>query len=186
MQNRGQKTPEAKKRPMTERERMAEKIYGGAKDGPDLLKVPGQLYGFAMLEAEIAKHERGFFTVFGEKAAEKARHYRTRGMAIAKATNEGLATRVASRLIAAEIAAARHPEGDVTERDAAERRNAEEALRRLQAAYGDKDAPEMLARTQKFVRSTPALAEAMGSHDLGSDPELVEGLAEFVFSQGYR
>ena len=73
---------------------------------------------------------------------------------------------------------------DQGEREQRLHRETIEARQRLIDVYGKADGPKMLARTQKFVRDTPALAKLLREHGLGSNPAIVEKIASFVFSNG--
>jgi hypothetical protein len=44
----------------------------------------------------------------------------------------------------------------------------------------------LLARTLRFVRAHPALAETLRAYDLGASPAIVEKVMGHVFSTGWR
>jgi hypothetical protein len=51
---------------------------------------------------------------------------------------------------------------------------------------GQKEAEDLLDRTQRFVRSHPALAAILKSNAIGSRPDIVEAIASVVHSTGWR
>jgi DNA polymerase III gamma/tau subunit len=54
----------------------------------------------------------------------------------------------------------------------------------LRQTYGAKDAEDLLARTQRFVRQHRSLAKILQQRGLGSRPDIVRELVSFVFSNG--
>jgi hypothetical protein len=64
--------------------------------------------------------------------------------------------------------------------------NNAELRERFAQQYGARDGEELLARTQRFVRSRPLLAGIMKKNGIGSRPDIVEAVAAFVFSSGWR
>jgi hypothetical protein len=55
----------------------------------------------------------------------------------------------------------------------------------LRATYGAKDGEALLLRVERFVRERPALSKMLGQHGLGSQPDIIAGLAAHVRSTGY-
>lgn len=110
----------------------------------------------------------------------------TDAVAIANATNESIAATVARAYFDSHLRVARTGENadDQAERD--KRTHDHTLLSRewFLDAYGNEDGPRMLARTQKFVRNTPALAKLLQQYGLGSNPAIVEQIAAYVFSNG--
>jgi hypothetical protein len=101
---------------------------------------------------------------------------------------EGLLTRIAEAHLDGELAAVRQNDPEAAT-DALHKQvqtwNAE-IRETLRSRYGAKEGEQLLARTAKFVKATPALATLLQQHGLGSRPEIVEGIAAHVFSSGYR
>jgi hypothetical protein len=48
------------------------------------------------------------------------------------------------------------------------------------------DAEDLLARTNRFVKRHPKLAERLGERGLGSRPDIVRDLVAHVFSTSWR
>lgn len=51
---------------------------------------------------------------------------------------------------------------------------------------GDKDGEQLLERTKQFARSHLKLAKVVQAHGIGSRPDIVEAIAHYVFSTGWR
>ena len=61
-----------------------------------------------------------------------------------------------------------------------------ESREQLAVTYGPKDAEDLLARTNRFVKQHPKLAERLRERGLGSRPDIVRDLVAHVFSTGWR
>ncbi|MGH2670876.1 MAG: hypothetical protein ACRDH5_17485, partial [bacterium] len=61
-----------------------------------------------------------------------------------------------------------------------------EIRERLIRMHGVKDGEQLFERTRRFVLSHPKLAAILREDGLGARPDLVEGVAAYVFSSGWR
>ena len=52
--------------------------------------------------------------------------------------------------------------------------------------YGATDGAALLDRTARFIRRHPTLARMLQERGLGSDPEIVKGVAGHIFSIGFK
>jgi hypothetical protein len=59
-----------------------------------------------------------------------------------------------------------------------------ESRERITSLYGQKDGEALLARTNKWVKSQPAVAQIVRQRGIGSRPDIVEQLVAHVFSNG--
>jgi hypothetical protein len=101
---------------------------------------------------------------------------------------DGLSGTIASALKTAMLASTHVP--DDAEADEIEQiRRIEEGNResreRLSSLYGKAEAADLVARSHAFVKSHPALARFFKEHNLGSKPEVVLPLVDFVRTSGW-
>jgi hypothetical protein len=101
---------------------------------------------------------------------------------------EAVAAKMVNLAIDGELAAARAEDKPAHAAAIAGRTEAANAALRseFRQKYGDRDGEAMLERTRRFARSSPTLSRVLQTHGIGSNPEVVLGIADFVFSSGWR
>jgi hypothetical protein len=107
---------------------------------------------------------------------------------VARATDEGIALQLQEKYLDQELASRRRldPDEGIEERHEQILKNNEALREKFRLRYGQTEGAARLARTAAFVRKDATLARIFQQHGLGSDPDLVEKLADFVFSSGWR
>lgn len=165
------------KDPLAAHEQAASVLY----DRQPLTVAPGQFHAsYAVQHAQ--KHSAEVYERTGERLA--ADNYR-----VLDFLDAGLVERLVDGDIDNKLATARVSDDPAADQIALSQQIAadtEESRRRIIAQYGSKDGPALLERTQRWVRSKPALARILQPRGLGSKPEVVEQLVAYVFSNGIR
>lgn len=173
--------------PTAETTRMTESLYdGNTTHGRG---DANNFYGHASLVSAIDRRGAELWEKTGtDKSARERVRESFVGIANTTGLPEGLVGTVAEGHIDNLLSKAR-PSEDADAAQALDEQIARwsiESRALLTSTYGAKDGEAMLARTQKFVRSHPALAKVLQERGLGSRPDIVAGIAAHVFSTGYR
>jgi hypothetical protein len=96
-----------------------------------------------------------------------------------------LATAIIDRLLASRRVSD-DPEADDLAFNKALEANTRESRERLMTAYGTKDAASLIDRAHRFVKANPKLAKLFKDHQLGSRPDIVLPLVDFIRKSGWR
>lgn len=147
-----------------------------------------RFYGYSSVAQEVDNRGADVWAVTGATQSER-RQTREMFLDIARSgVPEDIVVGLAREFLNGELATAKQPADDAAVA-AMEKRVADgnaESRAALRAKYGDKDGEQMLDRVRRFVRSKPRLAHVLQQHGLGSRPDIVVGIAEHVFSTGWR
>ena len=121
-------------------------------------------------------------------AAQQALRSTVRGIATRLPGAEALVMKIAEQHLDDALAFHRSDDPEVLalEREDQVKVWNEELREDFRLRYGAKEGEELLERVRKFARAHEPLAKLLREHGLGSRPAIVEGLADFVFSSGYR
>jgi hypothetical protein len=143
---------------------------------------PGEFYA-----SHAVQHAQHYSAEHYEKTGERlpVEIYRTLDFLPLSIVEQIIDGDVANRH--AERRVAEDPDGEAIALAKRIEADTEEARSRIIARYGPKDGPELLERTQRWVKTTqPTLARMLQQRGLGSKPEIVEELVAYVFSNGIR
>jgi hypothetical protein len=145
------------------------------------------LYGDVFLTTAFDQRAPELFDVLGADAAQRAA-LRQDAIEIGRVVPEAVAVKIVNLAIDGELAAARAE--DKAGHVAAVNQRIEASNVELRSVfrqkYGAADGEAMLERVRRFARSSPVLSRALQSHGIGSNPDVVTGIADFVFSSGWR
>jgi hypothetical protein len=161
-------------------EQVVEALYDGNAAQPLPIR-PGEFY--ASFAAPQAQHRSA--AVF-EQTGE---HLDVDRYRVLDELPAGLVVSLVTGDINNTLADARVPDDAEAEAIALDQRIAAdtaESRRRIVAQYGPKNGPQLIERTQRWVRTQPALAQMLQRGGLGSKPDIVEALVAHVFSNGIR
>ena len=162
--------------------------------GPRDLRTPppGELYWSTLTHGVVDQHRSDLFNVAGMGTADQDNLLR-RFVTLERQTRlpGGVVAKLAEKYIAG-LLAGHQPKTD-EQAEAAEvalhQRMVDgnaQVRQALVAQYGARDTEDLLARTNRFVRSHRDLAALLGEHGLASDSEVVRGIVSHVFSTGWR
>ena len=142
---------------------------------------PGEFY--ASHAAQVAgRYSAEFYEKTGEQLPID--DYRVLDNYSLRLTEQVIAADVARRYADREMFA--DPDQEVADLSNRIDADSQESRSRIIARYGLKHGAELLERTQRWVRTQPALARMLQQRGLGSKPEIVEKLVAHVFSNGIR
>lgn len=175
-------------RPLEEQRQLAT-LYDGNKAAKPLPVDAGEFYGHPALAGEIDRRKSELWDQTGTGEADHAA-LRRQFLGIAKQTGlpEGALTRIAAGHIDGLLAEARVPDDVDADEVAADQRvvaDTNTTREELTTLYGQKDAEDLIRRTQRFVRMHPSLQKVLQRNGLGSRPAIVRDLVAHVFSTGY-
>jgi hypothetical protein len=174
-----------------ERQRAIDTLYDGNAAQTPASPDGNALYGsFSTVTSPIDGRFSELAIATGATEADQTR-LRDEFVGIAKKTglNEGFVANLAEHHLNNLLADARIEDDPLAAEVALDKQSVEwknETRARLRNTYGAKDAEDLLARTQKFVKSTPALAKILQKRGLGNRPDVVQAIVSHVFSTGYR
>jgi len=145
-----------------------------------------RFYGDVFVTGEFDRRSGELFDVLGADAAQRAA-LRQEAIEISHVVPEAVAVKILNLTVDAELAAARVEDKAAHAAAVAQRIEASnvELRETFRLKYGDRDAEQMLERVRRFARSNAVLSKALQAHGLGSHPEVVLGIADFVHSSGW-
>ena len=149
-----------------------------------------RFYGHSQLAQTIDQRGKELWAETGASLAQQ-KELRNTFVNIARGgVPEAITALVAAYHLDALLADARlndDPEGDALKLDKQVLAWSAESREFFAARYGSqKDGEAMLGRVQRYVRAHPAFAKIVQQHGIGSRPDVVEAIADFVFSTGWR
>jgi hypothetical protein len=147
------------------------------------------LFGGTYLAAQIDHRDEDMFSSLGWAEPERA-SFKQDFLDLRKATGlpEPVVVLLANKFIDGKIAQVRA--ADPAKHQAEINQRVDESIVQLRAnlrtKHGAKQGEALLARTLKFARSNPHLAEVLQAFNLGADPDVVEAIVDHVSRSGYR
>jgi hypothetical protein len=147
------------------------------------------IYGNSFLAAQIDRRQNDLFDGAGWTQDEFA-SFKRDALDVQRSTglDEQTSAMIARKFVDGLLAARRTPDPakHAAETDQASDANNAQIRSTLRLRYGARQAEDLLARSQKFARSHPALSETLKAFGVGSDPEVVLAVADHVRRTNYR
>ena len=170
-------------------ERAADKVYDGNAAEP-LPERKGEFHSYSPAAEVIRQRGTELFAQTGMTTREQQQLEETfRGIQKTTGLPDGLVAKIADGYVNNRLAGARvSDDADRDDLELSQRIAAAntELRERFSRRCGAKDGEALLDRTQRFIRKHPTLAKMLQERGLGSDRDIVEGVAAHVWSIGWR
>lgn len=153
----------------------------------DDAKAADVLFSDTIIKQAVESRDAELFEATGATAAQREQIHNTFTELVKAGLPANLIAKVAEASLDAEIAAARavDPEAHAAATEKATEASNREVRASLQMRYGAKEAERLLARADAFVKQNATLSKILGSHGLGSRPDLVEMVVDHVRKSGF-
>jgi hypothetical protein len=164
---------------------IARRLYDGNAAAPAVPTNPQNFYGYGHVAQAVDTRGAELWKV-GSGARTQA-EIRDWFVDVARTgIPDGIVEKLTSGYIDGELAVMRSedPAAAAEALQTRMRADNEQTREALRTTYGAKEGEALLERMQRFVRAHPKLQSVLAAHGLGSRPDIVEGIAAHVFSQG--